>query len=228
MNLKKYYLVYKITNNLNDKIYIGVHSTNKIDDDYMGSGNLIIKSIEKYGIENFTKEVLFDLSDKDEMYEMEAKLVNKEFIQRDDTYNLSLGGDVAYDTSGYITVKDKNGNTFLVSVTDPRYLSGELVGISKNTVVVKDKYNNIFQVDKNESKYLSGEYVGITFGCTISEEHKRKIGKANSKHQKGSKNSNYGKCWIYNIKLKESKSINKEELQQWLDKDWKKGRKIKF
>lgn len=61
-----------------------------------------------------------------------------------------------------------------------------------------------------------------------SEETKRKIGEKNSIHQKGEGNSQFGKCWIYNSELKESKSIKKEDLNIWLDFGWIKGRKINF
>ncbi len=43
---KKYIVVYKITNNINNKEYIGVHRTNKTDDSYMGSGKLILRAIK--------------------------------------------------------------------------------------------------------------------------------------------------------------------------------------
>lgn len=53
----KYYL-YQITNLVNNKIYVGVHKTTDMNDGYMGSGKVIRAAIEKYGAENFKKDIL--------------------------------------------------------------------------------------------------------------------------------------------------------------------------
>lgn len=58
----------------------------------------------------------------------------------------------------------------------------------------------------------------------IKELHSKNI----SNNQKGSGNSQYGKCWIYSDELKESKTIPKQNLNQWLQLGYKKGRKIIF
>jgi hypothetical protein len=86
------FYVYKITNTINNKIYIGVHSTNNIDDGYMGSGMALAKAFKKYGKENFYKEILEYCDDQESLYKREAEIVNKEFINRNDTYNLQTGG----------------------------------------------------------------------------------------------------------------------------------------
>lgn len=100
---KKYYYVYKITNNVNNKEYIGFHSTNDLDDGYMGSGKLLIKAIEKYGIENFSKIILKFFDNKKSAEEYERFLVNEEYVNREDTYNLTIGGNVC------ILCGEKNG-----------------------------------------------------------------------------------------------------------------------
>jgi len=89
---KLYYVIYRITNMLNGMIYIGQHTTTNPNDNYMGSGKYIGRAIKKYGVENFKKEILFECSSPEELNAKERELVNEEFINRKDTYNLVLGG----------------------------------------------------------------------------------------------------------------------------------------
>ena len=86
------YLVYKITNNINNKIYIGVHQTKDVNDDYMGSGKVLKRAINKYGVKYFIKEILYECETQEEMLQRETDIVNKEFVRRKDTYNINLGG----------------------------------------------------------------------------------------------------------------------------------------
>jgi hypothetical protein len=89
-----HYTVYKITNLINNKIYVGYHATNDLNDGYMGSGKLIKRAIEKYGIANFKKEILSVFDNKADAENEERRIVNKDFTLREDTYNLSEGGNI--------------------------------------------------------------------------------------------------------------------------------------
>lgn len=55
---KIYYIVYRTTNHVNEKFYIGSHQTKKINDGYLGSGKYLKKAIKKYGRKNFTRDIL--------------------------------------------------------------------------------------------------------------------------------------------------------------------------
>lgn len=90
--MKQYNYIYLITNQLNDKIYIGKHSTDNLNDGYMGSGILINKAIKKYGLENFTKEYLAFCDNEDTLNYLERFYIRK-YKARQVGYNLTDGGD---------------------------------------------------------------------------------------------------------------------------------------
>lgn len=87
-----YYGLYKITNLVNGKMYIGQHVTDNLDDGYMGSGKLIKLAIKKYGVDNFRKEWLGFYEDANELDYMERVFVDDTWVSRSDTHNLSIGG----------------------------------------------------------------------------------------------------------------------------------------
>jgi hypothetical protein len=72
-----------------------------------------------------------------------------------------LSSNIHKDT---VTVKDLEGNSSKVSVNDPRFLSGELVGIQKGMVTVKDSDGNTHNISNKDPRYLSGEYLPLTAG----------------------------------------------------------------
>lgn len=88
------YIVYKTINLVNGKIYIGVHATETPYefDGYFGSSKHLTNSRNKYGDENFIRETLFVFSTSEEAYAKEAEVVNIEFVNSKDTYNLKIGG----------------------------------------------------------------------------------------------------------------------------------------
>ena len=120
---------YLITNTLNGKIYIGVHSTSDINDGYMGSSIPLNKDIRKFGKQYFTKQILNYFDSREDALVEESKLVNDEFVKRTDTYNINTGGKT--NTTGLVPVRDKNGSTMMVRKDDPLYLSGELSHVIK-------------------------------------------------------------------------------------------------
>ena len=86
------HLVYKTTNNINNKVYIGIHSTLKIDDGYLGSGTAFKRALKKYGKDNFNRIILHNFDTREEAIEKEKDLVDSEFVLNKETYNLVTGG----------------------------------------------------------------------------------------------------------------------------------------
>jgi hypothetical protein len=98
-----YYTIYRITNKLNGRIYIGKHQTTDLDDNYMGSGKVLRRALCRYGKENFNKEILHVFDTEAEMNAKEEELVTEEFC-RGHTYNLKPGG-----RGGFALIDQKAG-----------------------------------------------------------------------------------------------------------------------
>lgn len=88
-----FHYVYITTNQINGKEYVGVHSTKNLDDRYLGSGKLIQQAISKHGPENFRRDILFMFDRRASALNCEAMLVNQDYIAREDTYNIKVGGE---------------------------------------------------------------------------------------------------------------------------------------
>ena len=88
------WILYQTTNLVNGKIYIGVHKVANTAKSrkYLGSGDGLRAAINKHGRENFTRATLAEFSCADDAYKAEEEMVNKEFISREDIYNMKIGG----------------------------------------------------------------------------------------------------------------------------------------
>lgn len=92
-----YYIIYETINLINGKSYIGYHSTKNLDDEYLGSGTALKLAIEKYGKENFARNILYVFPTKEEALNKEREIVNEEFIKKDNNYNLKYGGEGGWE-----------------------------------------------------------------------------------------------------------------------------------
>jgi len=104
------YSLYKTTNLINGKIYIGVHTETKWPevDRYLGSGLVLKQAIEKYGRKNFKREILCVSDSSEYIYFIESKMVDNEFVNENKNYNLVCGGGYI-DDDLRIKFGDKKG-----------------------------------------------------------------------------------------------------------------------
>jgi len=84
------FTIYKTTNKLNGRYYIGV--TNGRNKSYKGSGTALKTAIKKYGGNNFITETLEVFDNEEDMFNREAEIVNEDFVANPLTYNMKLGG----------------------------------------------------------------------------------------------------------------------------------------
>lgn len=100
--------IYRTTNLVNGKTYIGQHCYKDIDDDYLGSGLEILKAIKKYGKENFRKDILLlDIETREEADRFERCAIFFERLNHKAEYNISNGGHDYKGQSVYHTPWNK-------------------------------------------------------------------------------------------------------------------------
>ena len=101
---RKFHYIYKITRlDESGKYYIGMHSTDNVDDGYFGSGSYLSKSIKKHGKEKHGKEILEFLDSREALKLRERELVDEELLLDKRCMNLQLGGE-----GGFTSAQMKN------------------------------------------------------------------------------------------------------------------------
>jgi hypothetical protein len=212
----KYHYSYKITNTKNGKYYIGMHSTQNLDDDYMGSGRMIRESIRKHGKEAHTKEILEFFDDRESLRKREIELVNEDLLNDPMCMNLQPGGGGGISGPVHMQKFSKAGNdAFREKLKDPEYreafsLKCDCKGKGKHMIKVLNERGFDF---------------GSSFrGKNHTEDSKSLIGIKNSLSQSGDKNSQFGKKWVRNLKTNESIKIDSSEYQNYINLGWEPGR----
>lgn len=202
-----YGYIYKTTNLVNGKIYIGKKESSEYVSTYFGSGKLIKRAIEKYGVDNFKNEVLFWCKNLEELNSKEVETIkdNDSFYYSGHGYNIAGGGDggdlisnmsetdrVVYlqkkseqntgknnpNYGNHMSIKGNRNPTKRPEVRQK--LSQSLLG-SKNPMYGKrgSNYGKHLSLETRQklSKALSGEN-NPNYGIPKSEETKRKISEA--------------------------------------------------
>jgi hypothetical protein len=106
MEINWKYIVYCTTNIINNKIYVGVHKTENPDifDGYIGCGIYVTQpytyqhaktnlqyAVKKHGVNNFKRQILATFDDAESAYLLESDIVNYNFLERNDVYNMMVG-----------------------------------------------------------------------------------------------------------------------------------------
>lgn len=85
--------IYKTTNTVNNKIYVGQHHAAEYDGRYIGSGAILHKAVDKYGREKFINEMLEACNTEEELHKKEEYWITT-LNARDQKigYNIAKGG----------------------------------------------------------------------------------------------------------------------------------------
>jgi len=197
---KKLHFIYKTTNLINGRYYIGMHSTNNIKDGYMGSGKQLRAAIRKYGKENFRVDILEYLPDRSSLASREKEIVNEEIVNDPTCMNLKAGGFGGNSGVGGESLKRR-------LCTDSLFLEAH-----------KHRSSKTMKRLHCEGKITIPSWKGKSH----SAETKLKMSLSSKGVGNANKNSQFGTCWITNGE--QNKKIKKTEP---IPIGWKLGRKIK-
>jgi hypothetical protein len=210
--------VYKITNIVNGKIYIGKDTLSNRN--YMGSGVLIKRAIKKYGVDSFKKEILHETEDYNDLSNSEKYWI--EFYKsnnRDIGYNISNGGDGGDTISNnpkLVEIKSKISR----SMIGRDFSQDHREKLSKNHDSTKRKkgksFEEIYGIEKSEkikdnlkkarAKYKNEkERFGEKYGEIIKGYRERFLGDNNPMRKNKYK-------WYYNPDLLINKRIPDNEI----------------
>lgn len=216
---RKFHYVYKITCTVDNRWYIGIHSTDKLDDGYFGSGTDLAKSKRQYGLENHTMEILEFCESRDEIRKREAELITwMEVFDPDCMNKVPGGGSGSWEHANNLRLNcypGKSTNEKVLSALDKaREVSG--------AKIADPEFNKVFR--KKVSDALK-ETIAVNGSWWISKNHsaetKEKIGAKSAIHQAGEKNSQFGTMWISNLDTKESIRVKMDHV---FENPWVKGR----
>jgi group I intron endonuclease len=216
--------IYKTTNIVNNKIYIG--QTRFINENYFGSGVLILNAIEKYGKENFKKEIIDSAQSQEELDEKE-KFWIKEFNSQDKNigYNIADGGwnsftmndDIKKKISTTLKGKYVGDKAFRKGIPLSKEHKLAISIANKNKIVSEETRKKMSDARIGNSKLVSQEtkkrMSEAHKGKILSEEHKLNISKGitgrivSESTKTKLKESNISKTQIHSIKVS---AFNKE------------------
>lgn len=214
-----FHTVYKTTNLVNGKYYIGVHKTENPNDEYLGSGKLLWRAIEKYGWQNFKKEVLFTFETPEEAFKKEEELVD-EARKDPNCYNLRKGGAGGFDFCNKLPtmVQDRSnaGKLGVVKAKENLIFRETMCKFELLETYRRDPRNAI-KIKKNA---LAASELGVA--AWKGKHHSEEFCNIQSERQSGERNSNFGTCWIHNHC--ESRKIKRIDLDFWIELGWNLGR----
>jgi group I intron endonuclease len=213
-------IIYKTVNVLNGKFYVGQDSKN--NPEYLGSGTLLKRAIEKHGRNNFIKETLEVCSTQEELNEREKYWI-KETKAQELGYNIAEGG--------------QGGNTYSEETKQKvseffkgRYVSPETIEKRKETRRKREQENPDRYKQTEERKKAIGDFHR---GKEISEEQKQKnsermknftnyspefLEMQNGENRRGEKSPMWGTKASEETRRKQSEYHKNNPVRYWLGK----------
>jgi len=188
------FIIYKTTNNINGKFYIGKHKVQeKYDYLYLGSGHAISKAIKKYGAENFTRETLYVFDNEEDCILKEREIVSEDMVCDPLCYNIATGGNAGKSHSDTTKKLISKAVTEEWKDNDTRKLNARKSSLhrheKKTWGVCSYKKDSREKISKNTSNYWSDPEHREYRSKAISESLKgRKLSKEHIENSRNGQN----------------------------------------
>lgn len=232
-----YGYIYKCTLLPTGKIYVGQKHSEKVCDSYYGSGKIWVPLLEKYGKENVSREILQWCETMEELNCAEIYWIDKlNALDPNIGYNISPGGytnpmpghkNPMYGKHHSDEARKKQSEAAKRSYKNGRQnasctpeVAKKISDSLKNHQVTQETRNKLSEANKNKI-YLTDDL--ITKWTTSKSEVENYL---NNGFKLGRSLRKIKRCWVHSDS--EEKLINSEELETFLLKGYKKGRREGF
>jgi len=193
------YIIYKTTNKINKKYYIGVHKQEGIDfDGYLGSGKVLKNSVQKYGKENFIRETLYCFDNKECAYLKEKSIVDLDEVNNRNCYNQKEGGigGTTHNDMSWVWTEESVAKANKTKIERYGSITGQLT-----TKEVQDKRNK-----------KSLETYGVIAGQILTKESRTKAKETSIKNWGSNQGHLRSKTSLDNRKSSNYKKYYSENL----------------
>lgn len=210
-------IIYKTTNLINGKIYIGQDRNN--NSNYIGSGKILYLAIQKYGLENFNKEILEECNSLELLNEREKYWIDfYKSTNRSVEYNITKGGTGGDTLSNnpnkkQIGEKISNSNKKIWSDSTYKKKMSEL----RKTQITRETRQKISDSTKGKNNRMYGKShqqcskdkmsnARKIWWINLPEEKKKELGEKISKTNTG----RHGNIWTDEQKKSHSKLMKEK------------------
>ena len=218
-------IIYKTTNLINGKFYIGKDERNKPD--YLGSGINVQSAIKKYGEENFIKETVEVCSTREELIEREKYWI-KETKSQEIGYYIADGGwgGNTYDEE----TRERISQEFKGREVDPKTIEKT----KKTREKRKQENPDVYKMSEEQKQILSKTHKGKVhpkewrerqsevmkklYHSEYTSKFEKFIENQKSENKRGEKSPMWGTKASEETRRKQSEAHKKNPVKYWLGK----------
>lgn len=201
---KTYHYIYMTTCLITGRYYVGMHSTDNLEDGYLGSGKQLGYSRKKYGDQNHRKVILEMHQTRETLKFREKEIVNEQFLKNPLCMNLQIGG----------------GGGFINEEHRQRFITSSRTSSLRGTTRASDIARKANQTRKLRGNMWCPHYDWT--GKKHRQESKDKMSKTMKGRYLGCNNPSFGTCWVTDG-VKPIK-IDKARIEEFLQKGFWRGR----